>query len=356
MFYNDNCVGISVLEGKFEMKPFFSIIIPVYNVVPYLRECLDSVLNQTCGDWEAICVDDGSTDGSAMVLDEYAQKDTRVKVFHQANCGVSAARNNGLRHVSAGFVMFLDADDVLREDALSKICSYIDGNEDCQVFCFSLIRFEEMATIDWKRTISCHVSKMDIASAINDISLFWFFSAKAYRKEVLPREGFKPYSRGEDLVFLNECIGNAKKAVSFDETLYAYRIRKGSATASEASPQSIIQRLTDMSQSIPDMVVSWEKHGKKIPLKMGWYLARLVFKDYILDLLKLHSKDRVCLWQRWYRMLNVLCKHKKYFPTTDKIQLFAASAFRVRIIAIALMLANVAALKIVNLLYRKVNN
>ena len=65
------------------MNPVFSIIIPVYNVAPYLRECLDSVLAQTFADWEAICVDDGSTDGSGAILDEYAAKDARFRIVHQ---------------------------------------------------------------------------------------------------------------------------------------------------------------------------------------------------------------------------------------------------------------------------------
>lgn len=77
-------------------KPFSSIIIPVYNVAPYLRECLDSVLAQTLGDWECICVDDGSTDGSGAILDEYAAMETRFRVIHQANAGVAGARNRGL--------------------------------------------------------------------------------------------------------------------------------------------------------------------------------------------------------------------------------------------------------------------
>ena len=93
------------------MMPFFSIIIPVYNVAPYLRECLDSVLAQTFTDWEAICVDDGSTDGSGTILDEYAVKDKRFRVIHQRNAGVSAARNAALDHATGEWLCFVDADD-----------------------------------------------------------------------------------------------------------------------------------------------------------------------------------------------------------------------------------------------------
>ena len=91
--------------------PFFSIIIPVYNVAPYLRECLDSVLAQTFKDWEAICIDDGSTDGSGEILDEYGARDKRFRVLHQGNAGVSAARNRGLEEAKGEWVLFMDPDD-----------------------------------------------------------------------------------------------------------------------------------------------------------------------------------------------------------------------------------------------------
>ena len=78
------------------MTPKVSIVIPVYNSAKYLRECIDSVLAQFFSDWEVVAVDDGSSDDSPAILDEYAAKDSRIKVIHKANGGVSAARNDGL--------------------------------------------------------------------------------------------------------------------------------------------------------------------------------------------------------------------------------------------------------------------
>lgn len=101
------------------MPPKFSIIIPVYNVAPYLRECLDSVLAQTFTDWEAICVDDGSTDGCGVILDEYAAKDKRFRVSHQMNAGVSAARNAALDIAKGEYFLFVDGDDVIASWTLS---------------------------------------------------------------------------------------------------------------------------------------------------------------------------------------------------------------------------------------------
>ena len=95
-----------------------AILIPVYNAEKYLRECLDSVLAQTFPDWEAICVDDGSTDGSGAILDEYAAKDGRFRVIHQKNAGVSAARNAALDVAKGEWVCFVDADDVIDRDWL----------------------------------------------------------------------------------------------------------------------------------------------------------------------------------------------------------------------------------------------
>ncbi len=101
--------------------PYISVIIPVYNAAAYLRECIDSLLSQTFTDWEALCVDDGSTDESGIILDEYAAKDRRIKVFHQSNKGVSAARNFALESAKGEYVCFLDGDDIFDRDFLERV-------------------------------------------------------------------------------------------------------------------------------------------------------------------------------------------------------------------------------------------
>lgn len=96
----------------------FSIIIPVYNVAPYLRECLDSIVAQTFTDWEAICVDDGSVDGSGAILNEYAVRDGRFNVVHKRNEGVSVARNAAIELATGDYIGFVDADDAIAVDWL----------------------------------------------------------------------------------------------------------------------------------------------------------------------------------------------------------------------------------------------
>ena len=88
-----------------------SIIVPVYNTEPYLEQCLDSIINQTLEDIEIICVNDGSTDNSLSILEEYASKDNRIRIINQENKGQGFARNNGLKNVNGEYVLFVDSDD-----------------------------------------------------------------------------------------------------------------------------------------------------------------------------------------------------------------------------------------------------
>ena len=99
-----------------------SIIVPVYNVENYLEQCLDSILNQSLKEIEVILVNDGSTDRSGAICDDYSKKDKRIKVFHTKNRGLSAARNKGLELASGEYIGFVDSDDYIRKDMAYVIC------------------------------------------------------------------------------------------------------------------------------------------------------------------------------------------------------------------------------------------
>lgn len=118
-------------------NPKISIVIPVYNVEKYLRRCLDSVLNQTFSDWEAICVNDGSPDKSADILKEYAKLDPRIKVINKDNGGISDTRNVGLNFVKGKYIFFLDSDDFIHVQTLEILNDLIEsGNIDMVLFRF----------------------------------------------------------------------------------------------------------------------------------------------------------------------------------------------------------------------------
>lgn len=106
-----------------------SIVMPVYQVEQYLPQCLESILAQTYPHWELILVDDGSKDRSGEICDEYAEKDPRIRVIHTENAGAAAARNTGLAHATADYIMFADGDDYLRENMVDKLYQTIRGSE-----------------------------------------------------------------------------------------------------------------------------------------------------------------------------------------------------------------------------------
>lgn len=108
--------------------PAVSVIIPVYNAQKYLDQCIRSVLDQTFTDFEIILVDDGSTDGSGEICDRYGSQDSRVRVFHKPNGGVSSARNMGLDHAAGKWITFVDSDDYLSERALDIVDNLKDEN------------------------------------------------------------------------------------------------------------------------------------------------------------------------------------------------------------------------------------
>ena len=116
-----------------------SVIVPIYNVEQYLRRALDSILSQTHKDWEAILVDDGSTDSSGRIAEEYDVCDSRFKVVHKPNGGQSDARNVGLQHASGEFLLFLDADDFLHPQ-LMTLCLEAIGRDGSDIVCFTYDR------------------------------------------------------------------------------------------------------------------------------------------------------------------------------------------------------------------------
>ena len=116
-----------------------SIVAPVYNVAPYLPNFIDSVLNQTYHNWELLLVDDGSTDESGRICDDYLRIDNRIRVIHQPNNGVSSARNAGIKETSGDWLLLSDADDLLSLDALETLLSY--AKEDVGLVCAAYTRY-----------------------------------------------------------------------------------------------------------------------------------------------------------------------------------------------------------------------
>ena len=214
-----------------------SVILPVYNTRAYLRPCIDSVLRQTYRDFELLAVDDGSTDGSGSILDAYAESDTRVRVFHIANGGVSNARNVALNHARGSYLAFVDSDDFIVPDMLETLLSFTDGSGLDAVMCDAVNVYP-----NGRKPSALTVGLPDTAEGVEIMRIFLGRSATMWNK-LIGRAciGSVRFPKGvaflEDMRFLSEIAPRITRLRIVKAPLYYYRRnRAGSAVNSGLNP------------------------------------------------------------------------------------------------------------------------
>lgn len=220
-----------------------SVILPVYNVEKYLRECLDCILRQTYQDFEVLLIDDGSADSSGQICDEYAAKDKRFVVIHRKNAGVSSARNLGMQKAKGEYIAFIDSDDMISDDYLEKLHQGIlEGNADVCLCKFSRMRDSEIVVEEEKY----------LKAYINDKGMDAFFESflshyitvlcensssylmgtvwrMLFRKSSFPYFLPEDISISEDLIFVMRNFPVVNRINIVDEALYFYRDNNTSA-------------------------------------------------------------------------------------------------------------------------------
>lgn len=301
------------------MKTVFSIIIPVYNVEGYLRKCLDSLVAQTCADWEAVCVDDGSTDGSGAILDTYAAKDPRFKVLHQANAGVAAARNRAIDVSTGAWVMFLDADDVLRENCVADVQRTIDRWPEADAVHFGLMRFSDGDACKWSADAfspQLHVYK-DVTPEIFHQD---GFVCKVFSRRLIGDVRFSPRQWGEDRLFLVTCMAKANAVAELGETCYGYRQRLGSAMHSPITAAKLRDELW-----LLDEYRLWHGCGRKYPRIWWRKLAQYLTEFYAQKFFSCENDVRTTVWPSWKAALCEV-RSAPEFPVYNRfvLNLFAA--------------------------------
>lgn len=218
-----------------------SIIVPVYNVEKYLHCCVDSILAQTFKDIEVLLVDDGSTDGSGAICDDYALKDSRVRAFHKENGGVSSARNTGLEEAIGKWIMFVDSDDKVSPMICERLL--LHAVEGCMPLCLCY---------EWKNNevnlISVGLDKGNYPiERFNDMCAYGP-CARFYEKELVDRVDLRfseRFTYAEDAIFNYEYYELIDRFIIIDEPLYYYRILPNSLSHGRYIPDlEIIVRAT----------------------------------------------------------------------------------------------------------------
>ena len=215
-----------------------SVIVPVYNVAPYLHEALDSVVNQTYKDLEIIIVDDGSTDGSASICEEYAASDPRIKLVHQANKGLSGARNTGLEHATGEFVSFIDSDDSISPMFIeSLVNAMVSTSADVSICRFSA--FETSGKMDGVIATSVFPTiaagtfeRADALQLLTEEKISVNACNKLLRRALWAGVRFPEGHVYEDALAAFKMFDKARRVVLVDKSSYNYRQRTDSITSS----------------------------------------------------------------------------------------------------------------------------
>lgn len=222
-------------------EPLFSIIVPVYNTEQYLRECIDSILAQTYENFEVILIDDGATDNCPQICDEYAERDSRVKVIHKENGGVSSARNIGIQSAKGKYLLFFDSDDSVKPNTFERLFQ-LQLEKKADVICYGY--YQEYEDHHFRNNI---IKKNYFANVPIEMALSIAFEGynnypgferifpsvwdKAYKREVIQNNNlrFDEYlSKAEDLLFNVAFFCVARNAYMTDESFYIYRLNPNS--------------------------------------------------------------------------------------------------------------------------------
>ena len=230
-----------ILKIRTAMKfPIISVIVPVYNVVELLPRCIDSLLNQKFTDYEVVLVDDGSTDGSGAICDEYARRDSRIKVIHKQNEGVSKTRNRGIDESQGTWITFVDSDDYVTPDYLSDLYSCLDVGIDLVVHSLKHIRENGELLYDYNLPEGVKVydiSKFAVMVKEQYVSQRGYTVSKLFKKDILDESfiRFDPEIKfNEDWVLLFSYLKAINGCVCFSPVSnYLYVDRDGSLSHAE---------------------------------------------------------------------------------------------------------------------------
>ena len=219
------------------MNDLISVIVPVYNVEKYLDACVKSIINQTYKKLEIILVDDGSTDNSPSMCDEYKKKDDRIKVIHKINGGLSDARNAGLDIATGKYVTFIDSDDIIDCNFVKLLYDKLRESE-CDICVCRFDRFKKVEDIEKVEYPSSYdvVSSKDYYEKVlyqKDHTLYSSSSCpKLYKSRIFRKNRFLKGKINEDNIILDDVVNEASRICVYDAKMYHYRINEGSITNS----------------------------------------------------------------------------------------------------------------------------
>lgn len=264
------------------MDDLISVIIPIFNVEKYLRKCIDSVLIQSYKNLQIILVDDGSTDGSSKICDEYAELDNRILVIHKKNGGLSSARNAGLKVATGNYITFLDSDDYVSSTAYDELYTILGKRKD-RIACTSFRRVDETGKIYDKNdphSIQDVISNIqylrELLLHIGDTSV----CTKLFPREVLKNNFFSEDKLNEDFLFMVNLIPNFKEILFTGSIGYFYLTRKNSISSRYGKAiEDMALNAINVNKIIQEEYIELSEEGNRFALFQNMAYLLLVPKE-----------------------------------------------------------------------------
>jgi glycosyltransferase involved in cell wall biosynthesis len=298
---------------KSNEKPLISIIVPVYNVEPYVKKCIDSILAQSYEKIEVLLVDDGSTDASGVICDDCAKKDGRIKVIHKKNGGVSSARNAGLEVIKGDYISFVDGDDALKADFIEKLYEDIARTGSDVSIC-GFRRFDESGETTYSEANFAGVISSDDAIALLLENKFYPAPwGKLFKKKIFKKIRYNEhYTYGEDLDVTARYLRD-NLVISFDgeNKSYLYRTRADSAMGKGVYRKNC-RELFD----VCDEIIKREKGGKNEKIAYSFYVEKVL--GFCMDCIKYNHKDKEELEFLRERLVKYDKQQKVYYGRTKQ--------------------------------------
>ena len=300
-------------------QPIVSVIMPVYNGETYLRQCLDSVVNQTLKEIEIICVDDGSSDRSVEILKEYAAKDERVMVLQQANAGAGAARNNGLSKASGKYLSFLDSDDFFETDMLEKAVEKIAADRAdfvvfrCDHYLNDTNTFKKAAYTLKKQTLPPYMpfNFRQITDNVFKAFVGWAWD-KVYDREFVMKHNlkFQEQRTSNDMLFVFSALVLAKRITCLD-TVLAHQRRNNGESLSNTREKSWFCFYNAL-KALRDVL---KEEGLYEELKKDFVNYAVHFSLWNLNTItgECYEKLYTKLHEEWFEELEVTGHDEDYF-------------------------------------------
>lgn len=307
-----------------------SIIVPVYNTSQYLRQCLDSILTQTYKDWECILVDDGSTDDSLRICDEYAARDQRFRVIHKENGGVSSARNRGINEASGEWITFVDSDDELYdENSLQKMISNV-GQSQLVLYGIKII-FSNGNYTNPDHPISEHLNTKEFAKLLVSwkYGYMGYIAARLYRRDIVRKNHLqlaKDIFFCEDNLFCSQYICCPEVNDIYIDTTsytYTYKFHEGSVMSTVDAGYNP-KFITDF---IAYQRIATLFHGAFDDEEIDSLTQRRICLSGQKILSMMKRSGVIVIGQQQY-ILDVLMKNKWFVLLTDSIRGYIMHPFK----------------------------